>query len=138
MIRRECDLIVVGDGECDRKLEFGGLGNIVRMAEVDFGARIEIDVREIHAGTAHHAVGRIQYALGKTGTLIYLKSSMTGDEPIDVRQYKAESEDFPHETTGDQFFDEAQFESYRKLGRHVGSGAAAEVLAQIRGAAAGA
>jgi hypothetical protein len=25
---------------------------------------------------------------------------------------------FPHETTGDQFFSEDQFESYRRLGRH--------------------
>ena len=28
-------------------------------------------------------------------------------------------EDFPHETTADQFFDESQFESYRHLGYEV-------------------
>ncbi|MBI3263663.1 MAG: hypothetical protein HYZ58_11015, partial [Acidobacteria bacterium] len=27
--------------------------------------------------------------------------------------------DFPHETTADQFFDDAQFESYRALGVHI-------------------
>jgi hypothetical protein len=26
--------------------------------------------------------------------------------------------DFPNQSTGDQFFDESQFESYRKLGYH--------------------
>ncbi len=28
-------------------------------------------------------------------------------------------ETFPHESTGDQWFSEAQFESYRKLGSHI-------------------
>jgi hypothetical protein len=26
---------------------------------------------------------------------------------------------FPHQPTSDQFFDESQFESYRKLGEHI-------------------
>jgi hypothetical protein len=26
---------------------------------------------------------------------------------------------FPHQTTADQFFDESQFESYRRLGMHI-------------------
>jgi hypothetical protein len=29
---------------------------------------------------------------------------------------------FPHETTADQFFDEAQFEAYRALGYHIVNG----------------
>jgi hypothetical protein len=28
--------------------------------------------------------------------------------------------DFPHQSTADQFFDEAQFEAYRCLGEHIG------------------
>jgi hypothetical protein len=28
--------------------------------------------------------------------------------------------DFPHQSTGDQFFDDAQFESYRQLGLAIG------------------
>jgi hypothetical protein len=34
-------------------------------------------------------------------------------------QYKASHSDFPQESTGDQFFTESQFESYRKLGLHI-------------------
>ena len=48
--------------------------------------------------------------------LIYIKSSLTGDEPEPVLNYKTTCPDFPHETTADQFFDDAQFESYRMLG----------------------
>jgi hypothetical protein len=33
--------------------------------------------------------------------------------------YKARNPVFPHETTADQFFDDAQFESYRSLGVHI-------------------
>jgi hypothetical protein len=51
--------------------------------------------------------------------LIYLKPSLTGDEPADVRHYASQRPTFPHETTTDQFFSEAQFESYRRLGLHV-------------------
>ena len=53
------------------------------------------------------------------GWLLYLKSSLTGDEPADVLQYQSENPDFPHQSTGDQFFTESQFESYRRLGLHV-------------------
>ena len=53
--------------------------------------------------------------------LIIVKPSLTGDEPLDVLQYAASHPTFPQETTSDQFFDEAQWESYRKLGEHVGA-----------------
>ena len=47
-----------------------------------------------------------------------LKPSLVGDEPMDIRYYHATHPDFPHESTADQFFDEAQWEAYRKLGEH--------------------
>ncbi len=51
--------------------------------------------------------------------LLYIKASLTGNESIDICHYAAEHNEFPHESTVDQFFDEAQWESYRKLGEHV-------------------
>ena len=45
-----------------------------------------------------------------------MKSAITGKEPEDLLAYRRKHASFPDETTGDQFFDEAQFESYRKLG----------------------
>jgi hypothetical protein len=53
------------------------------------------------------------------GTLIYLKPAFYGSEPRDVYNYAKTSPDFPHESTGDQFFSESQFESYRALGSHI-------------------
>jgi hypothetical protein len=126
LIRRRCGVVIISDGECDRKLEFGGLGTLIRMCEVDFGIRININVSEIRAtGTPRWsrkrwAVGEIDYGPGHApGILIYLKASMTGGEDTSVLQYKSSHPAFPHETTGDQFYGEDQFESYRELGREV-------------------
>jgi hypothetical protein len=69
----------------------------------------------------------VQYRTGTTtrrSVLLYFKTSTTGDESADIRQYQATCQDFPHESTADQFFEEAQWESYRSLGQHVASGCA--------------
>ena len=55
----------------------------------------------------------------KPGTFVYIKASLTGDEPADVLSYQSEHPDFPHEATSDQWFTESQFESYRRLGQHI-------------------
>jgi hypothetical protein len=59
------------------------------------------------------------YANGRS-LLLILKPSLSGDEPLDVAHYQAAFPDFPQQSTLDQFFNEAQWESYRKLGRHIG------------------
>ncbi len=54
----------------------------------------------------------------KEGVLLYIKASMTGDESTYVLDYEKRYPRFPHESTGDQFFSEEQFEAYRALGFH--------------------
>lgn len=128
LVRRRCKVIIVSDAEEDGGYTFHGLGTAIRRCWVDFGVRLEIDTHSISPETeggpcrGHCAIGRIIYDSddsSKDGTLVYLKSSWTGDEPTDLLQYRAANPGFPHESTGDQFFSESQFESYRKLGRHV-------------------
>ena len=67
---------------------------------------------------------RFDYDDQPPGTLVYLKSSLVKpaehDKPADVLEYSMRAGEFPHQTTGDQFFDESQFESYRRLGMHIG------------------
>ena len=73
-------------------------------------------------GGKHAALARITYAdePQRTSWMILLKASLTGDESLDIEVYKKLHPDFPSETTADQFFDEAQWESYRKLGEITG------------------
>ena len=73
----------------------------------------------------------------KDGILIYLKASMTGHESTGILQYKSAHPTFPHETTGDQFYGEDQFESYRLLGKEVAKATFEPALFDLRPAAAG-
>ncbi|WP_342343012.1 patatin-like phospholipase family protein [Sulfurimicrobium lacus] len=127
LVRRRCRLIVVTDAGCDPDYEFEDLANLLRKCWTDLGVNIRFDEFEpmhLQANSrycgAHGAVGRIQYYDGAPdGALIYLKSSLMGDEWPDIRQYADTHEAFPHEATADQFFDENQFEAYRHLGYKV-------------------
>lgn len=128
LLRRRCRYIIVGDAEQDPEHAFEGLAFLIRSARVELGARIDIDLSDLRLDDKgetrrHFAVGRITYA-GESepgGTLLYLKSSITGSESVDVAGYRSGHPKFPHETTADQFFDEAQFESYRSLGYTIAS-----------------
>jgi hypothetical protein len=128
LVRRRCRYIVLGDGEEDHLFTCDGLANAIRRCRVDFGVEIAIDVTPItnrQAGYSrrHYAVGTLCYPEDApdqpSGYLLYVKSSLTGNEPTDVREYAQTNASFPHQSTGDQFFTEAQFESYRRLGLHI-------------------
>ena len=69
---------------------------------------------------AHAALAEVTYTdTGEKCRLVYLKPTLIGDESADVHRYHTEHASFPHESTLQQFFDEAQWESYRKLGEHI-------------------
>jgi len=76
------------------------------------------DLSEQRHSKRQYAFGTIHYPgnPGFIGRILYIKSSLTEKETIDIREYALKNRSFPHQFTADQFFDEAQFESYRKLG----------------------
>lgn len=139
MVRRRCHLIVVSDGGQDQECAFQDLGAAIRKIRIDFGIPIDFthgipifmrsaDERSNLEGR-YCAVGTIKYSNvdgggAPPGVLIYIKPAFYGrggiakGEPRDVYQYALSSLLFPHESTGDQFFSESQFESYRALGSH--------------------
>jgi hypothetical protein len=83
-------------------------------------ARRSIDdpVDETRHSLAHAALARVTFMdePARVGWLVYVKPTLTGDESADLTQYHRSHPSFPQETTADQFFDEAQWESYRMLG----------------------
>jgi hypothetical protein len=129
MVLRRCATIIVVDGSADPDFHFDDLGNAVRKIRIDLGIPIEFPngvsiAKEIAAGSKHCALGQIVYSAVdgqgvEPGHLIYIKTSITGNEPRDVLNYAAQNPSFPHQPTSDQWFDESQFESYRRLGYHV-------------------
>lgn len=126
LVRRHCRYIIVSDCGADREVAFDDLANVLRRVREDFGVEIELDVASLRPdgnrrATQHAVVGTIHYdgmAGMDKGTILYLKPCLTGDEPPDVLQYSTRNAEFPHEGTADQFYDEAQWESYRRLGEH--------------------
>ncbi|HET7435821.1 MAG TPA: patatin-like phospholipase family protein [Thermoanaerobaculia bacterium] len=153
MVLRRCHTIVLSDAGADPTYNFEDLGNAIRKIRTDLGVPIDISrIAEAPRGAngepvdgRYLAVGKIRYSAvdknGKDGTLIYIKPGIFKDPdvPVDVYNYAQQSRDFPHESTGDQFFSESQFESYRALGRHAvaqlfggGDGAPWELAADPR------
>jgi len=138
MVLRRCRTIVVVDGSADPSFHFDDLGNAIRKIRIDLGIPIEFRngipiTKEIHADSRHAALGKIAYSAVDgadvdDGTLIYIKASLTGNESRDVLNYADQNPSFPHQPTSDQWFDESQFESYRRLGCHV-----VEEILQFRG-----
>jgi hypothetical protein len=150
LLRRRVPFIIAVDGSDDLKLTFGDCGELVRQARVDFGANVEfLDesglkpdaipewIREWlnldalgpvaklgQPGGTHATLARVTFdGCCCCSWILLLKSSLTGDESLDIAAYKSNHPVFPAESTLDQFFDEAQWESYRMLGEHVGNAA---------------
>jgi choline dehydrogenase-like flavoprotein len=58
---------------------------------------------------------------GKESWLLLIKANLAPMIPADVRNYAVSHPTFPNESTVDQFFDDAQWESYRSLGESAGN-----------------
>ncbi|MEM7247849.1 MAG: patatin-like phospholipase family protein [Acidobacteriota bacterium] len=151
LLQRRCQVIGVVDAEADPEHIFESLSNAVRLVYIEENIEVKINlgpiVRQAEEGSdkrqASHAVGDIIYPATATrpasrGRLIYLKASLSEVEreaeselawkiPAAVKNYARHHPDFPHQSTADQFFDAAQWESYRSLGTHVGRQAAPEL-----------
>ena len=135
LLQRRCKTIIVCDAEADPGSNFGSFNNAVRMAYIEENIGIEIDLDEIvrkkdtglgyRCSDASIAYGKITYPARTSderdmkGELIYIKSSISGKLPVHVSSYLKENPAFPHESTADQFFNDAQFEAYRSLGEHI-------------------
>lgn len=143
LVRRELPFIVLTDNGCDPHYGFEDIANLVRKCRIDFGADISFlgkgdldtlfaaspqDLRQLFAAPAGFAapdqapravamLAHILYANGRQGSLLVVKPRLSDDGPADLMRYKADNRDFPQQTTLDQFFDEAQWESYYELGR---------------------
>jgi hypothetical protein len=128
MVSRRCGLIVVSDAGCDPEYGFGDLSNAIRRIRLDLGIPIHFPPLDITRagqgkGNPHVAIGTIRYSVvdgadAPDGTILYIKATMSGDEPVDVWNFALTNPAFPHDPTSDQFFDESRFESYRLLGFH--------------------
>lgn len=150
LLRRGCSRIVVIDGSCDPEYHMSDLANAIRRARIDLGIvvrhGVESDFRQAVTDGAENLPQQptpevftavdgeeqrwrwftIEYGKGlPLGRLLYIKPTLAEASklPVEVSQYSKSSDSFPHETTADQFFSEAQMEAYRSLGQACGTDA---------------
>jgi hypothetical protein len=141
MIRRRCRFIFVSDAGCDPDFAYEDLGNALRKISIDLQTDIRFDHVRLGArstpvaGKLAYATATIHYPEGWNGRLIYLKPSILEDLPMDVEAYSLANAAFPHETTGDQWYSESQFESYRRLGQFLAERLGRESYDEPRGPA---
>ncbi|HEY4988173.1 MAG TPA: hypothetical protein VII09_00115, partial [Opitutaceae bacterium] len=143
LIRRKIRLILCCDCGGDAAYEFEDVGNLVRKARIDFGAEIEflktsdvagtglvdrigsiadlvpLDVAGVKCAAKQIALAKVRYSDGSVGVLVIVKPSLFADCPVDIQNYAASNLSFPQQSTLEQFFDEAQWESHRKLGESI-------------------
>lgn len=137
MVRRRCRHIVVVDATADADFSHDDLQSAVRKIRIDLGMSVEFahglpTAESVRRTGQPWALGRVVYRdidppdparpnrPVPDGRIVYLKPALWDGLPLDVDRYAKSrpkrSSPFPHQTTGDQFFDESQFESYRMLG----------------------
>jgi hypothetical protein len=144
LLRRRVEFIVCGDCGADPDYEFDDLANLLRIARIDLGADFTLippqgcpmfadrvaalasyfadDESELSAkpqGKDNKCLllYRVNYRdSAAISYVLVLKPRLIQDAPLDLFEYQSKNPSFPQQTTFDQFFDEAQWESYRKLG----------------------
>jgi len=81
-----------------------------------------LDDLESATSSACLALAKVQYADAgaSTGILIVIKPNVCAGLPVDLMNFKRQYPEFPQQATSDQFFSEAQWESYFHLGSFLG------------------
>ena len=137
LLKRRCRVIIASDASADPDTTFQDLGRVVRETRIDLGLEIKVDVAPLvpqgadRFGQAHFASGAVYDAAGRSVCqLYYVKPVLTKDDSVDLHEYRRRAVQFPHQSTADQFFDEAQFESYRALGYRSGQDVVNEMTAK--------
>lgn len=140
LLLRRCRLILVSDAGCNNgKFEFGALADTIRLVrerhgieflDLDHDQPVDLQRLKRHPESRrqdqHHICMRVRYPADfpvpgpREALVVYAQMSLTGDEALDLQQFRQVNPNFPDEPTTNQRYDANQVESFRQLGHHVG------------------
>lgn len=145
LFRRRCTLIYCIDASGDSPPTATTLAEALRLAHDELGVRVTLnDAKNLEPGsgkpldpsstfsdlnarlcTAPVITGTFTYpeecgVPGLTGYLVFAKALLWPEMPYHLLSYAAKNDVFPHDSTGDQWFNEGQFSAYSELGRQIG------------------
>jgi hypothetical protein len=137
LIRRRVDTLYFSSAGADPNFTLDDIGSLLVRIQVDFDVTVTFndeleslmpgsDGESVYAkrfgfsrmgfdrGTIHYPASATEPA--KKGTLYIVRATLAKDLPAEIYSYRAQHEEFPNQSTNDQFFDEVQVEAYRELG----------------------
>jgi hypothetical protein len=147
LLRRRCSLIYCIDASVDDRPTATTFAQALTLAREELGVRVELDdpwqaepgsgeplspedplsvlnprlvKSPLITGTIHYPEESGLPEDQRTGRLVVAKSLLWRDLPYPVLSYAAHNPEFPHDSTGDQFFDDGKFSAYTELGRQLG------------------
>ncbi len=138
LLKRYCKLIIATDASLDPNYQMFRMAVLQHKARIDLGINIKINLEELRPcpttgySKKYFVKGIIYYPDGSEGSLFYISTTLLGNEPEDLLVYQRMHPSFPDESTADQFFNEYQFESYRKLGELAGEQLCADRIMEYK------
>lgn len=161
LLKRRCRVILAIDAGQDGDYQFADLSELIRWSRVKHGVLLEpverpdghkdaddkssllwndvapksddLRLDQSRLSARHFVLLRVKYPElpNDAAWMVYVKSSLTGDEPIDLIRYAESDKEFPHNATADQFYLPDRFEAYRQLGEHMVDAVVRELPAWI-------
>jgi hypothetical protein len=122
-VRRRCTTIFLVDANTTHE----NVARMIRKVRIDFGVDITLK-EDLSTKGVPARIYTVQYPATKTdpihnGTLVRVYPAVEplgSNLPADVADFNNQDPSFPGDTLLNQWYGEAQFESYRKLGRQIG------------------
>jgi len=147
LLRRRCTTIYCIDGGGDSPPTASGLAEAIALAESELGVRIDLknpfaaepgagrpiipdatlaalnstlSKEPVIIGTIHYPAASGLPEDCRTGVLYAARALLWPKMSYSLLSYAAQHPVFPHDSTGDQWFDDGQFTAYTQLGRELG------------------
>lgn len=143
LLRHRCHEIYCFDATSDTETFAASLARSINLARDELGIEVipaEPGLADPGASKNSAAAGDLRGRLATTpvitaeviypprephgtavrGVLIVGRATLDADAPWEIKRHAAAHLTFPHDATGDQWFDDRKFNAYISLGRHVG------------------
>jgi hypothetical protein len=158
LFRRRCTRIYCVDASGDNPPPVATLSEVLTLAYQELGVKVHLDdsvwesspgssspeapkdalkalnprlaKKEVITGTFEYPGGPDQIA-PVSGFLVVAKASLNAELPYPLLAYAMNNPTFPHDSTSDQWFDDAQYAAYTGLGRELGEAAARAMEALV-------
>jgi lysozyme family protein len=148
LLRRRCTTIYCIDGGGDSPPTAAGLAEAMALAETELGVRIDLknpfaaepgagrplvpdstlaalnstlSKEPVITGTIHYPAASGLPEGSRTGVIYIARALLWPKMSYPLLSYAAQHPVFPHDSTGDQWFDDGQFTAYTQLGRELGA-----------------